>query len=68
MYCESSGPVPHIKGGSHIAPSKGGCKEEGGVRTGGKGAEGGENGTVDGNGKRARLGEEGQMSHGMMEV
>ena len=67
MYRESPGPVPHIQGGSHIAPGKGCSKEKGGVRTGGEGAEGGESCTVDGNGERARLGKEGQMSRGMMD-
>ena len=46
MHCESSSPMPDLKGGGYIATGKGGSKEKGGVRTGGEGAEGGEEGTV----------------------
>ena len=67
MHSESSGPVPHLKGGGHIAAGKGGSKEEGGGRKGGEGAEGGADGAMDGNNERARVGKEGQMSHGVMD-
>ena len=65
MHCESSSPMPDLKGGGYLATGKGGSKEKGGVRTGGEGAEGGEEGTVDGDSERARMGKERQMPYGV---
>ena len=65
MHCESSSPMPDLEGGGHIATGKGGSKEKGGVRPGGKGAEGGAESTVDGDSARARMGKERQMPYGV---
>ena len=65
MHRESSSPMPDLKGGGHLATGKGGSKEKGGVRKGGEGAEGGEEGTVDGDSARTRMGKERQMPYGL---
>ena len=57
MYSESTSSVPHIKGGGHCSTGEGGCKEEGGGRQDGEVDERGEEGSVDGNAERTRVGE-----------
>ena len=64
MHRESTGPVPYFKGGCHISPGKGGSQEKGGIWKSGEGAEGGEDGAMDGNIERAWVGKERQMPYG----
>ena len=65
LHSESTGPVPYFEGGCHISTGEGGGQEKGGIWTSREGAEGGADGTVDGDSKRAWMGEEGEVSYGV---
>ena len=55
-----------LKSRSDLATGTGGREEAKGSRSGRDGAEGGDEGTVDGDTDGARLGKEGQMPHGVV--
>ena len=61
--------MPAVKGGSDFTTGAGGREEARGGRTGGEGAEGGAESTVDGNTEGAGMGKEGQkMPHGAVRL
>ena len=64
LHSESSGPVPHFKGGGHISPGEGCGQATRGFGKSREGAEGGADCTMDGNVERSRLGKERQMPYG----
>ena len=57
-----------LKGGCDLATGTRGREEARGGRVSGAGAEGGADGTVDVNPKGARMGKEGQMLHGAVNM
>ena len=64
----SSSSMFALKGRCDLTTGAGGWQEARGGRTGGEGAQGGEESTVDGDFKGARLGKEGQMPYGAVNL